>query len=144
MFSGFEVLTAVLCLLGYTLCSPLEVIQRFRGICHLHCQGWRISQEQETSMSRFLLVSCFAYSLADFQQTTWNCIIEDKSLQLHVFSYSFCYMYKVYTLIIAAVKVEFQIKCSYCILENWYYSGTMVSLFLQAATGITQGCRVAS
>jgi hypothetical protein len=54
-------------------------------------------------------------------------------------------MYKVQTLIIAKVKVEFQKKKRQLLhTRQRYHSGTMVCLFLQAATGITQGCKAAS
>jgi hypothetical protein len=50
-----------------TPCSPLKVNWHFKRTCHVHLQGWRISQarnqHEEGSKHSFMLVSCLAYSL---------------------------------------------------------------------------------
>jgi hypothetical protein len=61
----FEVLTVVVMtrsiIWDVTPCSPLKVIRRFGGACHLHLQGQRISQaiNQRENRWQTLLSRCF-------------------------------------------------------------------------------------
>jgi hypothetical protein len=68
---GFEVLTTVVMkssvFWDITLCSLLKVNHCFRQTCHLHLQGWRISQarnQREVLLATyFMLVFCLACSM---------------------------------------------------------------------------------
>jgi hypothetical protein len=80
---------------GLTPRGPLKVNRHFRGTCHLHLQGWRVSQarKQQEVVS---MCSCLTYSSTvkmeatrssetsgDFQRTTWRytCIPDYGTLQ---------------------------------------------------------------
>jgi hypothetical protein len=62
-----------------TLWSLLKVIQCFRGTCHLHLQGWRISQARRQHESRCVAyfstlkmeATCSSEMLVVFQQAMW-------------------------------------------------------------------------
>jgi hypothetical protein len=51
---GFEALTA---------CSPLKFSRCFGGICQLHLQGWRISQDRNQHATGSKQYTCLSYSL---------------------------------------------------------------------------------
>jgi hypothetical protein len=80
---------------GITQCSPLKVNHLFVGTCRLHLQYWIVSQARnriKQAASKFMLVSCLAYSLTlkmeatrssktfiDFQRPT-RCYIQDNRI----------------------------------------------------------------
>jgi hypothetical protein len=53
-------------------CSPLKINGRFGGTCCLHLQGRRISQARKQSATRFMLVSCLAYTSILTMDVTWS------------------------------------------------------------------------
>jgi hypothetical protein len=89
---GFEIFTVVVLKSSVfrdtMLCIMLKVNWRFRGICHLHLAGRRISRARNQRESGWQTATlkmeavCSSETSVDFQQTTRRYILEDRTLHM--------------------------------------------------------------
>jgi hypothetical protein len=73
-------------------CSPLKVNRRFRRTCHLHLHSWWVSlasnrhvADSKSSLASTLKMdmTCSSETSADFQQTTWCYIPDNRTIHNH-------------------------------------------------------------